>query len=123
MPKRERMHPESCSHLISFNRYYRQAKAHVFLKQKSKAEGVLIRALSLPELQNDNSLVDFLIELQTDGKGLSQDEGVFKQWILDLMMNSVNSGGSSPLKLEGEWKKRCDALFERFNKERDGGVT
>lgn len=81
----------------------------------------MIRALSLPELQDDNSLVDFLIELQTNGKGLSQDEGAFKQWMLDLTMNGVNSGKPSPINLKGEWKRRCDVLFEKFNKERDGG--
>lgn len=99
--------------------YYRQAKAHMILEQRSKAENVLIRALSLPELENDNSLVDFLIDLQTDGRGLSQDEGEFKQWVLDLVVNNVEPGRAKPTSLKGEWKRRCDAMFEKFENERE----
>ena len=40
------------------DRYYRQAKAHLLLGQKSDALDVLARALRRKDLENDNNLVD-----------------------------------------------------------------
>jgi hypothetical protein len=58
-------------------------------------------------------LVDRLIELLTDGKGLSNDEAKFKQWMLDL---GVNGGPESRklLRLKGEWKRQLDAKFAQW---------
>ena len=80
-----------------------------------KAEHVLVRALTLPELENDKSLVDFLIELQTNGRGLPKDDEGLKQWTLDLLTNGTEHANVS--NVQGEWKRRCDELFERFEEE------
>jgi len=60
-------------------------------------------------------LVDRLIELLTGGKGFSNDEAEFKQWMLDIMINDGKTGERIN-GLQGEWKRRCDTHFSKFKR-------
>ncbi|GLB35307.1 hypothetical protein LshimejAT787_0208720 [Lyophyllum shimeji] len=95
--------------------YIRQATAHQLLGYPELAKDAVAAALKLPELENDSGLVDRLIELYTDGKGLSNDEAVFKNWTLDIMINDSKS--SERLRgLKGEWRRRLDAQFAKWKR-------
>ncbi|KAH6918910.1 hypothetical protein BKA70DRAFT_1367014 [Coprinopsis sp. MPI-PUGE-AT-0042] len=98
----------------SYNKcYVRQAAAFQHLKQYRDAVEAITRALRRKELESDTGLVDKLVEILTDGKGLSDDEGVFKNWIIDVSINDPKSG--EMLKgLGGEWKRRINAHFARW---------
>ncbi|KAG5353341.1 hypothetical protein C0989_007785 [Termitomyces sp. Mn162] len=48
------------------------------------AKDTIARGLRLPRLENNVDLADRLIDLYTDGKGLSDDEGVLENWFLDI---------------------------------------
>ena len=73
----------------------------------------ITKALRRKELESDNGLVDKLVEILTDGKGLSDDEGVFKGWILDICINDPKTGDLLD-KLGGGWKERINAQFAKF---------
>ncbi|KAF5387082.1 hypothetical protein D9615_001803 [Tricholomella constricta] len=93
--------------------YIRQATAHQLLGDTELAKDVVARALHLPELENDNGLVDRLIDLYTNGEGLSNNEEIFKNWILDVKINDRR--GSERLRgINGEWRRRLDAQFKRW---------
>ncbi|KAG6889743.1 hypothetical protein C0995_015041 [Termitomyces sp. Mi166 len=64
--------------------YIRQASAYQQLGDLDAAKDTIARGLRLPQLENNKDLVDRLIELYMDGKNLSDDEGVFKDWVLDI---------------------------------------
>ncbi|TFK42924.1 hypothetical protein BDQ12DRAFT_696320 [Crucibulum laeve] len=99
----------------SYNKsYIRQASAYQVLGQSDEAQEAIARALRRSDLENDKGLVDRLIELLTDGKGLSDDEGTFKCWILDILINDKKTSGRVK-GLKGEWKRRLDAQFAKWN--------
>ncbi|EAU88152.1 hypothetical protein CC1G_03824 [Coprinopsis cinerea okayama7 len=91
--------------------YIRQATACQRLGRTHEAREAITRALRKKELENDSGLVDKLIELTTDGKGLSNDEAVFKQWMLDIMITDKKTGDLLH-GLGGEWKRRISAQFK-----------
>ncbi|KAH9483734.1 Small glutamine-rich tetratricopeptide repeat-containing protein 2 [Psilocybe cubensis] len=91
----------------------RQAAANEALGNKDDALDAIARGLRRKELENDVGLVDRLIELMTDGKGLSDDEETYKNWWLDVSINDARS--SERLRgIQGEWKKRCAAQLEKW---------
>lgn len=78
------------------------------------AKDSVARALRRPDLENDSGLVDRLIDLYTNGKGLSDDQGTFKNWMLDICINDRQS--SERLSgIKGEWQRRCSAQFVKWN--------
>jgi tetratricopeptide (TPR) repeat protein len=95
------------------NRYIRQATSSQMLGKTDDALDAITRALRRKDLENDASLVDRLIGLLTEGKGFSDDEGVFKNWMLDVLINDQKTAAN--LKgVNGEWKKRCNAQFAKW---------
>jgi len=95
--------------------YIRQATAHQLLGNTEIAKDAVAGALHLPELENDTGLVDRLIELYTDGNGLSDDETIFKNWTVDILINDKKS--SERLQgLKGEWRRRLDAQFAKWKR-------
>lgn len=95
------------------NRYIRQATSSQMLGKTDDALDAITRALRRKDLENDAGLVDRLIGLLTEGKGFSDDEGVFKNWMLDVLINNQKTAA----KLEGvngEWKRRCDRQFAKW---------
>jgi hypothetical protein len=99
--------------MFASHSYVRQAAAYQHLKQYQNGVEALTRALRRKELESDKGLVDKLIEILTDGKGLSNDEGVFKSWILDVSINDPKTGEMLS-GLGGEWKRRIHAQFARW---------
>ncbi|RDB23978.1 hypothetical protein Hypma_008832 [Hypsizygus marmoreus] len=95
--------------------YIRQATAQQIMGKSQMAKDVIARALRLPGLEDDGGLVDRLIELYTDGKGLSDNEEVFKNWTLDICINDARS--SKRLRgIKGEWRRRLDAQFAKWKR-------
>ncbi|KAF9009361.1 hypothetical protein BDQ17DRAFT_1421550 [Cyathus striatus] len=89
--------------------------AYQAMGKMDEAQDVIVRALLRPDLENDAGLVDRLIDLQTGGKGLSNDEAVFKNWVLDALINNEKSR-DRVAELKGEWSRRCDAHFAKFKR-------
>lgn len=73
------------------------------------------RALHRSDLENDPGLVDRLIELQTEGKGMPQDEIAFKTWMLDIMINDKISS-KRVNGIRGEWSRRCDEQLAKWRR-------
>jgi len=96
--------------------YVRQATASKILGQMDAAQDAISRALRRPDLENDSGLVDRLIELQTDGKGLPQDENAFKTWILDVMINDKKSA-KRIYGIKGEWGRRCNEQLAKWKRD------
>ncbi|PPR04978.1 hypothetical protein CVT24_010436 [Panaeolus cyanescens] len=96
--------------------YARQASALVILGKKDEAIETIIRALKRKDLENESGLVDRLIELLTHGKGLSDDEAIFKQWAIDLIINDKRPFVKSLMDVKGEYRRRIDAQFAKFPK-------
>ncbi|KAL1741699.1 hypothetical protein HDZ31DRAFT_44842 [Schizophyllum fasciatum] len=96
--------------------YARQSTALARMGDEAKAMDILAQALAKPTLANEDGLAEMLIQLQTGDQGLSDDEGVFKQWLLDIMINdSTSSDRVRPLK-EGAWRRRLDTHMARWKK-------
>ncbi len=101
--------------MVPFNSYFRQATALQALGQTEEAKDVIARALKRNDLENDAGLVDRLIELVTDGEGFSNDEGVFKNMMLDQIINDRRS--SERLSdIKGLWEKRCNEQLKKFKR-------
>jgi len=95
--------------------YVRQTTAGLLLGNMDEAQDAIARALRRKDLENDVGLVDRLVELMTEGKGLSNDEHTFKNWVSDVMVNDEKS--SERLSgLKGEWERRMNAHFEKFKR-------
>ncbi|KAG6909441.1 hypothetical protein DXG01_000426 [Tephrocybe rancida] len=95
--------------------YIRQATAYQQAGDLESAKDAIARGLLLPELENEKALVDRLIELYTDGKGFSEDEDIFKTWVLDILINDRRSFQRLG-KLQGGWRQRLDAHFTKWPK-------
>ncbi|KDR73474.1 hypothetical protein GALMADRAFT_612005 [Galerina marginata CBS 339.88] len=92
-----------------------QATASDMLGNTDGALDAIARALRRKDLENDVGLVDRLVELITGGKGFPKDEADFKNWMLDVLINDRKS--SERLSgIKGEWSRRCDAQFAKWNK-------
>lgn len=64
----------------------------------------------------DEGLVNLLINLYTNGKGLSNDGETFKNWMLDIMFNDTPH--NLRLKnVKGLWAEKLDAKLKQWNKE------
>ncbi|TRM61720.1 hypothetical protein BD626DRAFT_570435 [Schizophyllum amplum] len=96
--------------------YVRQSTAQDLLGDKEKAMDIIAKGLRQPSLANEVGLADRLIELQTNGQGFSSDEAVFKNWLLDAMINDRLS--SERLKNFGvnAWRKRVDEHMAQWKK-------
>ncbi|KAJ8515517.1 hypothetical protein ONZ45_g7062 [Pleurotus djamor] len=87
--------------------YIRQAAAWQCLGDVEKAKDIIAQALSRSSLEHESGLIDRLIELYTDGQGLSDDEGIFKNWTLDIWVNDRRS--AERLKnVKGGWEARLN---------------
>ncbi|KAJ8481658.1 hypothetical protein ONZ45_g15235 [Pleurotus djamor] len=87
--------------------YIRQAAAWQCLGDVEKAKDIIAQALSRSSLEYESGLIDRLIELYTDGQGLSDDEGIFKNWTLDIWVNDRRS--AERLKnVKGGWEARLN---------------
>jgi hypothetical protein len=51
--------------------------------------------------------------MQTDGKGLSDDEATFRRWMLDISINDKASAVRVK-DLGGEWKRRCELQLAKW---------
>ncbi|KAF8162969.1 hypothetical protein B0H34DRAFT_301903 [Crassisporium funariophilum] len=100
----------------SYNKaYIRQATSSRMLGKMDDAQDAIVRALRRKDLENDVNLVDCLIDLMTGGKGMSDNEETFKNWLLDVLINDRKS--STRLRdLGGEWRRRCDVQFAKFKR-------
>ncbi|KAF8892650.1 hypothetical protein BD779DRAFT_1670316 [Infundibulicybe gibba] len=87
--------------------YVRQATANQALGKSDDAQDAIVRALRLKELQDDKGLVDRLIEIQTGGKGLSEDKVLFRSWFSEVSKSERMAG------IGGEWPRRCQAWLEK----------
>lgn len=106
-----------CEYYFSDNviRYVRQSAAHQVLGNAELSKDVIARALRRPDLEDDNGLVDLIINLHTDGKGLSDDEETFKSWMVEILLNNRQSAKRLS-GLKGGWKQRCDAQFAKWKR-------
>lgn len=75
------------------------------------------------DLESDVGLVDKFVDLLSDGQGLSNDESVFKNWMLDVM---INDKSKAPLwgdgGIGGEWKRRIDEHFKKWPPRPEAGI-
>jgi hypothetical protein len=86
-----------------YERYMRVSTAHQRLGHLRKAQETLANGLRRPELQNEAGLVDRLLLLQTDGRGLADDEEEFLAWReLTLVEDEMMKG------IGGLYKNRLD---------------
>ncbi|KDR80066.1 hypothetical protein GALMADRAFT_242286 [Galerina marginata CBS 339.88] len=86
--------------------YIHLSRAYEALGIYSQAEESLARALRRPRLENDANLVDCLIALQTDRKGLPMDKEAFEDWSRRLFGNTDSSRRMKNVR--GLWRKRCE---------------
>ncbi|KDR80069.1 hypothetical protein GALMADRAFT_1177526 [Galerina marginata CBS 339.88] len=86
--------------------YIHLSRAYEALGIYSQAEESLARALRRPQLENDANLVDCLIALQTDRKGLPMDKEAFEDWSRRLFGNT--GSGRRMKNVRGLWHKRCE---------------
>ena len=96
-----------------YTRYVRLSTAHEVLGDHSQAEEAIAKALRLPELENHEGLVDQLIKLQTDGKGLPEKRKAFTKWSRKFF--GQGESADRMRNVGGLWRKRCEAhkkLFE-----------
>ncbi|KAJ2925094.1 hypothetical protein H1R20_g11991, partial [Candolleomyces eurysporus] len=85
--------------------YARLAKAHHANGELSEAQEALAQALRLPELENEVGLVDMFIDLQTDGKGLPENDEEFEAFIKRLLEEDKESV-ERVKNINGLWRKR-----------------
>jgi hypothetical protein len=85
-------------------------QAYTALGDKYSAMEAMCRALRRPALSKNEQMLDALISLQTDGKGLATTEAELKDWILDIMINDERSSNMMRgVKESGTgWSKRVD---------------
>ncbi|KAF6757819.1 hypothetical protein DFP72DRAFT_890783 [Ephemerocybe angulata] len=74
-----------------------------------KAKQVLAQALSKPELQDEVGLVDMLIDLQTDEKGLPEDDEEFKLVARRIMYEDEDSA-KMVKDVAGLWRERISRV-------------
>jgi hypothetical protein len=84
------------------------ARVHQELGQISEAQDDVARGLRRPELQDDIGLANRLIELQTNGKGLSNNLEAFDRW-MDEVLRSNKESAKRMDGVRGSWKKLCEA--------------
>ena len=94
------------------SRYIRLSKAHESLGDHSQAEEAIAKALRLPRLENHEGLVDQLIKLQTDGKGLPNDRNAFVEWSRKIFDEAENADRMQDV--GGLWRKRFEARKKQF---------
>lgn len=95
--------------------YIRQSTALQRLGKMDDAQDAIVRALRRKDLENDAGLVDCLVDLLTAGQGFPEDEGRFKNWMLDVLINNRKSAERLN-GLGGEWRRRCDAQFSKYTR-------
>lgn len=96
--------------------YARQATACKQLGDHESAKDIVAKAISRPALSMDEGLVNLLINLYTDGKGLPDDEETFRNWMLDIMFN--DSPHNLRLKnVKGLWAEKLDAKLKQWSRE------
>ncbi|KAF8884885.1 hypothetical protein CPB84DRAFT_1850516 [Gymnopilus junonius] len=92
--------------------YVRLSRAYEALGDYRQAEESIARALRLPQLENHGGLVDHLIMLQTDGKGLPKDRNAFADWSRKLLFE--NESAERMKSVGGLWRKRYQELEGKF---------
>ncbi|XP_006464176.1 hypothetical protein AGABI2DRAFT_226231 [Agaricus bisporus var. bisporus H97] len=85
--------------------YVRISTAHQRLGNTQKAKEAIARGLRRTDLRDDAGLVDRLIELQTDGKGLSEDEEEFLAW-KELILVEDDESAKMMKDVDGLWRRR-----------------
>lgn len=79
--------------------YVRLARAHEASGDLLKAKESIARGLRLTQLQDESVLVETLIELQTRGKGIPQDDKEFLKWAQTVLNDSALQD------VQGQWRK------------------
>ncbi|KAF5353197.1 hypothetical protein D9756_007781 [Leucocoprinus leucothites] len=98
--------------------YLRVSTAHHRLGHLKKAQETLASGLRRRELQDDASLVDRLIYLQTEGKGLPDDEEELLAW-QELMLVEDEESAKMMKGISGLWRKRVEEHLVKLQALRD----
>ncbi|KAF6747198.1 hypothetical protein DFP72DRAFT_613572 [Ephemerocybe angulata] len=85
--------------------YARLAKAQQASGNFAKAQDAIAEGLRLPELQNESGLVDILIGLQTDGKGLPEDDEEFRR-VARRILHDDQESSKRVEDIKGLWRER-----------------
>ncbi|KAJ3576049.1 hypothetical protein NP233_g686 [Leucocoprinus birnbaumii] len=99
--------------------YLRVSSAHHRLGHLRKAQETLANGLRRPDLENDPSLVDRLILLQTDGKGFPNNEEEFLAW-QELVLVEDEESAKMMKGIDGLWKKRAHQHLKKLQSSREG---
>ncbi|KAF9036708.1 hypothetical protein BJ165DRAFT_1614896 [Panaeolus papilionaceus] len=95
--------------------YIRQVNAMVLLGRKEDAIDVIINAIQRDDLKDHAGLVDRLIDLVTDGKGLPKDGHGMKKWVLHIQLKDERAMAREWHKVEGEWERRINAHVAKLS--------
>lgn len=94
----------SKTHKNLIYRYIRQARGYQGLGEFDKAMDTLARALTREDLKHDTDLAKSLIVLQTDGKGLPQNEEDMEEWKQKVLAGDVASAKRmKEVPVDGAW--------------------
>jgi hypothetical protein len=96
-------------------RYVRISTAHQRLGNIPKAKESIARGLRRGDLRDDPGLVDRLIQLQTDGEGLSNDEEEFLAW-KELILVEDEESARMMKDVEGLWRRRISDHLTQMQK-------
>ncbi|KAF8155611.1 hypothetical protein B0H34DRAFT_714033 [Crassisporium funariophilum] len=94
--------------------YIRLSRAHEALGDAGQAQEAITRALRRPQLENHHGLVDHLISLQTEGKGIPQDRDSFQAWLQNLLVDDQVSRKRMQ-GIGGEWRMRCEKQKQQLH--------
>jgi hypothetical protein len=111
--------PQECSifRLIHLHRYVRLARAYQVNGKLEDAQSAIADALCRPEFADNEGLVDLLIELQTNGRGVPTRETEFKSWVVDTQIGDV-ANVKRMNGVEGAYKRRIEGYLESFKKQK-----
>ncbi|KAF9002939.1 hypothetical protein BDQ17DRAFT_510234 [Cyathus striatus] len=93
--------------------HFRLSKAQELLGDVQAAMDTLASALRIPNLENNKDLVDRLLSLQTDGRGLPNQAEEFKTWMKNLLVDDPLSAKRME-GVQGEWRNRVKTHALKF---------
>lgn len=95
--------------LLALIRYARLAKAYQAQGDLAKALDALAEGLRLKDLQNEVGLVDMFVDMQTDGKGLPEDDEEFQK-VAKRIMEEDKESAKRVKDIGGLWRERISRV-------------
>lgn len=99
----------TCQFLLVLIRYARLAKAYQAQGDLAQALDALAEGLRLKGLENEAGLVDMFVDMQTDGKGLPEDDEVFQK-VAKTILEEDKESAKRVKDIGGLWRKRISRV-------------